>query len=55
MLNEETTGTSNLKRTVEFNKEIKEGISTGEYKLEFKIYKDGEVVRTVSKTIVVVK
>ena len=40
-------------RTIEFNKEIKEGISTGEYKLVFKTYSENALVQSIRKTFVV--
>lgn len=40
-------------KTIEFNKEIKEGISTGEYKLVFKTYSENTLVQSIRKTFVV--
>ena len=41
--------------TIEFEKAIKEGISTGEYKLVFKAYSDDTLVQTIDKTFIVTK
>ena len=40
-------------KTEEFKKAIKQGISTGEYKLLFKTYYDNTLIQTVTKTFVV--
>ena len=49
----ETFGTVVDLKTVEFEKAIKEGISTGEYKLVFKAYYDNTLIQTVRKTFIV--
>jgi len=40
-------------KTIEFEKAIKDGISTGEYKLVFKAYHDDTLVQTIKKTFIV--
>ena len=40
---------------IEFNETIKKGISTGEYKLEFKRYYSNTLVQTIRKTFIVVQ
>ena len=39
--------------TIDFEKEIKDGISTGEYKLVFKAYYNNTLVQTIRKTFIV--
>lgn len=53
LLSVNNTGTDNLSRTFEFKKQIKTGISTGEYRLEFYIYKDNTIVQKAYKTFIV--
>ena len=38
----------------DFEKAIKEGISTGEYKLVFKAYYNNTLIQTIRKTFIVV-
>ena len=38
---------------VKFNKKIKEGISTGEYRLVFKAYSNNTLVQSISKSFIV--
>ena len=40
-------------KTVAFAKAIRDGISTGEYKLVFKAYYDNTLIQTVRKTFIV--
>ena len=40
--------------TIEFKKAIKEGISTGEYKLVFKAYYNNTLIQTIRKSFIVV-
>ena len=40
--------------TIDFEKAIKEGISTGEYKLVFKAYYNNTLIQTIRKTFIVV-
>ena len=49
----ETYGTVIDIKTVAFEKALKEGISTGEYKLVFKAYYDNTLIQTVRKTFIV--
>ena len=48
----ETSGENSVE-TIDFGKEIKEGISTGEYKLVFKAYYNNTLVQTIRKTFIV--
>jgi len=40
-------------KSIEFEKEIMEGIGTGEYKLVFKAYSNNTLVQTIKKTFIV--
>ena len=42
-----------LVESAKFNKKIKEGISTGEYRLVFKAYSNNTLVQSISKSFIV--
>ena len=48
----ESTGNENIE-TVKFEKAIKDGISTGEYKLVFKAYYNNTLIQTIRKSFIV--
>lgn len=51
----ENTSNNNLNKNITFNNAIKQGISTGEYKLEFTTYNNAECIHKAEKTFVVIK
>ena len=48
-----TYGSTVELETIDFEKALKQGITTGEYKLVFKAYSDNTLVQTVKKTFIV--